>query len=199
MYHGCCSRGGRSSKFRLRRGVGQATHTCNNPHVKCAGVYLHLYVLGLLYRMTLHTEPSDRDVRTRSAASRIDLGTHYVTVCVVSLVAGRGGRGSETMIINAIRWGAWYYTIVLNVCQSYKWSGTFIIKDGRYTLSFCAQTVNNAVTREMYGVLLPRLWIPLLVLTLIIQLHSKLLVTEILLQTANGAQGSWWPQTLLVW
>jgi hypothetical protein len=40
------------------------------------------------------------------------------------------------MIINAIRWGAWYYTIVLIVCQTYKWSGTFIIKDGRYTLSF---------------------------------------------------------------
>jgi hypothetical protein len=41
--------------------------------------------------MTLHTEPSDRDVRTRSAASRVDLGTRYVTVCVVSLVAGRSG------------------------------------------------------------------------------------------------------------
>jgi hypothetical protein len=41
--------------------------------------------------MTLRTEPSDRDVRTRSAASRVDLGTRYVTVCVVSLVAGRNG------------------------------------------------------------------------------------------------------------
>jgi hypothetical protein len=41
--------------------------------------------------MTLRTEPSDRDVRTRSAASRVDLGTRYVTVCVVSLVAGRSG------------------------------------------------------------------------------------------------------------
>jgi hypothetical protein len=41
--------------------------------------------------MTLSTEPSDRDVRTRSAASRVDLGTRYVTVCVVSLVAGRSG------------------------------------------------------------------------------------------------------------
>jgi hypothetical protein len=41
--------------------------------------------------MTLRTEPSDRDVRTRLAASRVDLGTRYVTVCVVSLVAGRGG------------------------------------------------------------------------------------------------------------
>jgi hypothetical protein len=40
--------------------------------------------------MTLRTEPSDRDVRTRSAVSRnVDLGTRYVTVCVVSLVAGR--------------------------------------------------------------------------------------------------------------
>jgi hypothetical protein len=41
--------------------------------------------------MTLRTEPSDRDVRIRSAASRVDLGARYVTVCVVSLVAGRSG------------------------------------------------------------------------------------------------------------
>jgi hypothetical protein len=41
--------------------------------------------------MTLRTEQSDRDVRTRSAAFRVDLGTRYVTVCVVSLVAGRSG------------------------------------------------------------------------------------------------------------
>jgi hypothetical protein len=48
--------------------------------------------------MTLRTEPSDRDVRTRSAVSRnVDLGTRYLTVCVVSLVAGRSG-GSEIMI-----------------------------------------------------------------------------------------------------
>jgi hypothetical protein len=53
--------------------------------------FSHLYILGLLYRTTLRTEPSDRDVKTRSAASRVDLGTRYVTVCVVSLVAGRSG------------------------------------------------------------------------------------------------------------
>jgi hypothetical protein len=41
--------------------------------------------------MTLSTEPSDRDVITPSAASRVDLGTRYVTVCVGSLVAGRSG------------------------------------------------------------------------------------------------------------
>jgi hypothetical protein len=41
--------------------------------------------------MTLRTEPSDRDVITCSAASRVDFGTRYVTVCVVSLVAGRSG------------------------------------------------------------------------------------------------------------
>ena len=23
----------------LRQGVGQAAHTCNNPHIKCTGVY----------------------------------------------------------------------------------------------------------------------------------------------------------------
>jgi hypothetical protein len=31
--------GGRSSNLRLRRGVGQAAHIRNNPHVKCTGVY----------------------------------------------------------------------------------------------------------------------------------------------------------------
>jgi len=30
---------GRSSNFRLRRGVGQVAHTRNNPHVKCTGFY----------------------------------------------------------------------------------------------------------------------------------------------------------------
>jgi hypothetical protein len=39
--------------------------------------------------MTLRNEPSDRDVRIRLAASHVDLGTRYVTICVVSLVAGR--------------------------------------------------------------------------------------------------------------
>jgi hypothetical protein len=39
--------------------------------------------------MTLRTAPSDRDVRNRLAAFRVDLGTRYVTICVVSLVAGR--------------------------------------------------------------------------------------------------------------
>jgi hypothetical protein len=44
----------------------------------------------------LRTEPSDRDVRTRSAVSRnVDLGTRYVTVCVVSLVAGRSVGGGK--------------------------------------------------------------------------------------------------------
>jgi hypothetical protein len=41
--------------------------------------------------MTLRTAPSDRDVRTRSAAFHVDLGTRYVTIYVVSLVAGRSG------------------------------------------------------------------------------------------------------------
>jgi hypothetical protein len=50
--------------------------------------------------MTLRTAPSDRDVRTRSAAFRVDLGTRYVTICVVSLVAGKRGG-------SAIWWSAW--------------------------------------------------------------------------------------------
>jgi len=30
---------GTELELQLRRGVGQASHTCNNPHVKCTGVY----------------------------------------------------------------------------------------------------------------------------------------------------------------
>jgi hypothetical protein len=48
----------------------------------------------------LRTEPTDRDVRIRSAASRVDLGTRYVTVCVVSLVAGRSGRSFQLYFYN---------------------------------------------------------------------------------------------------
>jgi hypothetical protein len=48
--------------------------------------------------MTLRTELSDRDFRTRSAAFRVDLGTSYVTVCVVSLVAGRSWGGKLSAV-----------------------------------------------------------------------------------------------------
>jgi hypothetical protein len=50
--------------------------------------------------MTLRTEASERDVRTRSSASRVDLGTRYVTVCVVSLVAGRSGGSFQQYFYN---------------------------------------------------------------------------------------------------
>jgi hypothetical protein len=40
--------------------------------------------------MTLRTVPSDRDVRTRSTAFRIELGTRYVTICVVSRLLQEG-------------------------------------------------------------------------------------------------------------
>jgi hypothetical protein len=44
--------------------------------------------------MTLGVVPSDRDVRTRSAASRnVDLETLYLIVCVVARVAD--GVGEE--------------------------------------------------------------------------------------------------------
>jgi hypothetical protein len=43
----------------------------------------------LHYRRTLRTIPSDRDVRTRLTGFRVDLGTRYVTVCV--LQEGVGG------------------------------------------------------------------------------------------------------------
>jgi len=39
-YLGCCSQERRSSEFMLRRGVGQAAHTLNNPQVECTGVLL---------------------------------------------------------------------------------------------------------------------------------------------------------------
>jgi hypothetical protein len=51
--------------------------------------------------MTLRTAPSDRDVRTRSTAFRVDLGTRYVTICVVSRLLQEEVGGS------AIRGGAW--------------------------------------------------------------------------------------------
>jgi hypothetical protein len=41
--------------------------------------------------MTFRNAKSDRDVRTRLTAFRVDLGTRYVTICLVSLVAGRSG------------------------------------------------------------------------------------------------------------
>jgi hypothetical protein len=42
--------------------------------------------------MTLRTDPSDRDVRIRSDASRVDLGTRYVTVVWCRLLQeGVGG------------------------------------------------------------------------------------------------------------
>jgi hypothetical protein len=51
--------------------------------------------------MTLRTEPSDRDVRTRFSLSRnVDLGTRYVTLRVVSLVAGRSGGKRDNDKIN---------------------------------------------------------------------------------------------------
>jgi hypothetical protein len=85
-----------------------------------------------------------------------------------------GGSGGREIIINAIRWGAWYYSIVLNACRvtimadtgidafkkqrnaeyakqyrmkrkllTYKWFGTFIIKDGRYTFIFFIRLICN--------------------------------------------------------
>jgi hypothetical protein len=46
--------------------------------------------------MTLSTLPSDRDVRTRLTGFRVDLGTRYVTVCV--LQDGVGGKLSAVFL-----------------------------------------------------------------------------------------------------
>jgi hypothetical protein len=55
--------------------------------------FSYLYVLGgVIFRMTLRVVPSDRDVRTRPAASRsVDLETRYVIV-YVGACCGRGGE-----------------------------------------------------------------------------------------------------------
>jgi hypothetical protein len=55
---------------------------------------LHIILTFICLRATslsydVATAPSDRDVRTRLAASRVDLGIRYVTVCV--LQEGVGG------------------------------------------------------------------------------------------------------------
>jgi hypothetical protein len=51
--------------------------------------------------MTLGVVPSDRDVRTRSAASRnVEVKTRYVIVCVGACC---GSSGEREIIINAIR------------------------------------------------------------------------------------------------
>jgi hypothetical protein len=60
--------------------------------------FWHLHILGLLYRMTLRTEPSERDVRTRFAVFRnVDLGTRYVTACVLQEGVG-GGKLSAVFL-----------------------------------------------------------------------------------------------------
>ena len=45
------------------------------------------------------------------------------------------------------------------------------------TAVYCAQTVNNADTNELCSVQFSVSWIPSLTLTLIVQFHTKLLVT----------------------
>jgi hypothetical protein len=55
--------------------------------------------------MTLRTVPSDRDVRTRSTGLSVDLGTRYVTICVVSLVAGRSG--GKRFRLRCMKRGLW--------------------------------------------------------------------------------------------
>jgi hypothetical protein len=106
-----CCRTGSLSRYsdllRARRPGGRFLGLCNfsHPPIPALSSLLynnyqvwHLYVLGLLhYRITLRTVPSDRDVRTRSTGFRVDLGTRYVTICLVSLVAGRGGEKRYTM------------------------------------------------------------------------------------------------------
>jgi hypothetical protein len=46
--------------------------------------------------MTLRTVPSDRDVRNSLTGFRVDLGTRYVTICV--LQEGGGGKLSAVFL-----------------------------------------------------------------------------------------------------
>jgi hypothetical protein len=55
--------------------------------------------------MMLRTVPSDRDFRTRLTAFRVDLGTRYVNICLVSLVAGRSGGKRYT--VRSMERGLW--------------------------------------------------------------------------------------------
>jgi hypothetical protein len=66
----------------------------------------------LHYRMTLRTAKSDRDVRTRSTAFRVDLGTRYVTICLVSHVAGRSGGKFSAIFLQPIQNRGLYRTEV---------------------------------------------------------------------------------------
>jgi hypothetical protein len=56
--------------------------------------------------MTLRTAPSDRDVRTRSTAFCVDLGTRYVTIYVVSRLLQEGvGKRYTMMRMERGLWG----------------------------------------------------------------------------------------------
>jgi hypothetical protein len=83
------------------------------------------------------------------AFRNVILHTRYV----ITYVGAGCGRGRETKKTNPIRCGACYYSIVLNAQRvtsmadtdidavrkqkkTYTWSGTSIIKDGRYTFTF---------------------------------------------------------------
>jgi hypothetical protein len=54
--------------------------------------------------MTLRTEPSDRDVRNRLTGFRVDLGTRYVTVCVLQEGVGGGGDFSSIFTTDTKSW-----------------------------------------------------------------------------------------------
>jgi len=59
------------------------------------------------------------------------------------------------------------------------WAGPHTRNNSHITCTgvYCAWIVNNAVTSELYWVQLSGSWIHSFILTLIIQLHTKLLVT----------------------
>jgi hypothetical protein len=54
--------------------------------------------------MTLRTALSDRDVRTRLAASRVDLGRRYVTICVLQEGVGGGEAFSSIFTTDTKSW-----------------------------------------------------------------------------------------------
>jgi hypothetical protein len=56
--------------------------------------------------MSLRTVPSDGDVRTRLTGFCIDLGTRYVTICVVSLLL-QEGVGRKRFSLRRMERGLW--------------------------------------------------------------------------------------------
>jgi hypothetical protein len=100
---------------------------CHNlmPDLWNSNVFLlltNLFLTFICLRATLSYDLARRAVRSwrqnsfRCFSQRWPWNTLRNLMCGVACCRKEWG-GSEIMIINAIRWGAWYYSIVLNACR----------------------------------------------------------------------------------